>query len=206
MLVTIDAPDAMGKSTLIESLKGLISSCAIFTKEPGSNHIPICQQLRSIALENEDLNCVERELVFYADASRHQRWISENSEKLIVSDRGLFSHLAYLRAYLKTGSLAWDIYYLLKKLISFTCSEPDYVVYVSGSIGLMNERQTGKKKDVIESNGEDYYRAVFDTYTDLVAERLSKGLKTLVIDASLPVDQNTIIVIDWLRKEGLLNA
>ena len=104
MLITFEGLDGTGKTTLLKEIAKYVNS-SVITKEPGSPFIEVNQALRQMVLENLDLSPLERELLFYVDASQHKAYIEKNKDKLILSDRGLLSHLAYLRGYLKTKAI-----------------------------------------------------------------------------------------------------
>lgn len=205
-LITLEGIDGAGKSTLAKELAAAIEADPAFsdwvylTKEPGSKWIPKGQDIRKLALETPDFKPFERELLFYVDASMHTRFINNQGDSVVVSDRGLWSHLAYLRGYLKIKEIDYETYALCKKVIDKVCKEPDCVVYFRGDLELMRERLAGKSKDIIESNGEAFYEAVLETYEDLVTQREWDGKGCVVLDPRLPTGQNTMKVLTYLKE------
>lgn len=206
LLITIEGLDGSGKSTLAKELPTALRSTHFTkwiyqTREPGRdvrmNNITFNRpgvDVRSIVL-NETMTPLERELLFYVDAAQHCRFIENQNDAVIVSDRGKWSHLAYLRGYLKTNQMNWDDYRLCKKIIDRVCAEPDVVIYLRADLSLMKNRLFNKPKDAIERNGDDFYSAVLETYTDL-----AKGAKNaLILDAYDNLDKNIMKVIDYLK-------
>jgi thymidylate kinase len=209
LLFTIEGLDGTGKSTLASALnealvKERVNPWIYQTKEPGLEtkvgKIPFPRSgidFRSIVLNDKQLTAMERELLFYVDASQHRRFIENQKDALIISDRGLWSHLAYLRATLKTGQIDYQAYSVCRDVIELTCPKPSRVIYLRGSLELMEQRNAGKTKDVIESNGLDYFGYVLETYEDLAFENES----CLILDACNSTSQNIELVINWLKKE-----
>jgi thymidylate kinase len=206
LLITLEGLDGTGKSTLASDLSAALKADPLFTdeilltKEPGSKFVPNGQDLRRLALETPDFRPFERELLFYVDASMHTNFINSQSDALFVSDRGLWSHLAYLRGYLKTRQIDYDTYSLCKQVIARVCAVPDCVIYFEGDLELMKERLAGKSKDVIENNGEEFYNYVLETYQDLRTNREWDGRPILVLDPRLPTSANTMNVVNYLKE------
>lgn len=203
MLIVLEGLDKMGKSTLIKSVAAQMPGVLV-TKEPGSPYSKLGPMLRELALNNKELSPLERELLFYLDASQHASFIEKASET-ILSDRGLWSHLAYLRGYLKTKAMDYEEYAACRNMIDLCCARPDYIVYLRGSLDLMKERSKDEVKDAIESNGTSFFSYVLETYDDLV-EHPAWSDKVLVLDATNSIDKNTQIVISWLHAKGISSS
>lgn len=207
LLITLEGLDGTGKSTLAQSLVEEMSQqrssfypWIYSSKEPGSPWTGLGPQLRQLVLETPDLRPIERELMFYVDASMHARFIDNQQNAIIVSDRGKWSHFAYLKGYLKTKQIDWDEYSLCKKFIDLLCAEPDCVVYLKGSLALMKDRLASKQKDAIESNGSEFFSAVLDTYGELVSDRQRTGKPTLVLEATDSTCHNRLKVLSYLKE------
>lgn len=206
LLIAVEGHDGCGKTSLVTKLVEALAKDPAFypwvygTKEPGSMWAAPCQDIRKMVLETPDFRPFERELLFYVDASLHKRFIESQKNAIIISDRGLWSHYAYLRGYLKTKQIDWDDYSLCKEVIGKVCAEPDCVVYLKGDLSLMKERLAGKEKDAIEKNGEAFFSAVLETYEDLVAEREWEGKPHLTLSAVDNIDNNVTKVIDYLKE------
>lgn len=206
ILITVEGLDFMGKSTLVQSLINKMSDDGSFanwtypSKEPGSRWSgKVAGQLREMVLQTPDLKPLERELLFYVDASLHKRFIDNQDNAIIISDRGLWSHMAYLRGYLKEGLIDHDVYSLCRSLISTVCAKPDCVVYLKGDLDLMKVRSFNKPKDAIERNSEGFFTAVLETYEDLVRDATWRKDKLLILEAINKSDENVDLVINYLK-------
>lgn len=203
MLINFEGLDGVGKTTLIHRVSMAVPN-SVLTKEPGSPLAETNKQIRKMVLEDETLSPMERELLFYVDASAHKREISiRRRSARVLCDRGIFSHLAYLRGYLKTKKIDFEQYALCKKLIEQCCATPNAVIYLRGSLELMRIRTANKKKDVIESNPPVFYHHVLDTYEDLVA---NCPYRLLILEATDSIDTNTHKVLSFLQEESLVNV
>lgn len=206
ILIAIEGLDGSGKSTLAKGLASELSNHPEFypwvylSKEPGSMWTGVGPEIRRMVLETPDFKPFERELLFYVDASLHARFINNQKNAIIVSDRGKWSHLAYIRGYLKSKQMNYEEYSLGKKIIDQVCMEPDCVVYLDADLGLMQERLAGKEKDAIERNGEEFFSAVLDTYKDLVRDWEWEGRRILTLSASDSTDKNIMKVVEYLKE------
>lgn len=206
VVISIEGIDGSGKTTLAKAMADEMSLDKTFnpeiylTKEPGSLWVPAAADIRKLVLGNPTFTPFERELLFYADASAHKRFIDSRPNSIIISDRGKWSHLAYLRANLKTKQLDHTTYTLCKKIIDEVCASPDCVIYLDGGLDLMNERLAGKEKDAIEINGDAFFSSVLETYQDLLRDRKHEGLPCLSLDASKPTCLNMQYSINYLKE------
>lgn len=166
MLITLESIDNMGKTTLAKELATQLSG-AVFTKEPGCPFIAVNKRLRELVLHNKELSAFERELLFYADASQHRRWMEHYGKDLIISDRGLWSHLAYAYGTLKSKKMTYEEYGLCKQVIKQTVAQPNAVIFFNSDLNLMEERMQGEA-DVIEGMGREFYTYVSTMFDDLV--------------------------------------
>lgn len=206
----IEGLDGTGKSTLAEELFQAMVGDSSFcqwiykTKEPGidmkvSPGFEIKRpgvNVRDIVLTDGSLNALERELMFYVDASQHRRFIENQGDAIVISDRGLWSHYAYLFATMKTKQMDYSEFTAAKRIVDIVCSKPTVSVYLRGDLDLMNERLAGKKKDVIESNGSDFFAYVLEEY-----EKLAQVSNPLILDAKLPVASNVQTVLNYLKEK-----
>ena len=184
MLITIEGLDGSGKTTLLNNLSRRMGF--IRTKEPGSPHCELNKKLRELVLGRVNIAAVSRELLFYADAYQHKLFIERNADRLIISDRGKLSHLAYLYGYLKTKELDWDEYSTLKKMLRIVCATPDAVVYLQNSIATMRKR--AKNKDAIEGLSDAYFNFVLSHYDDLIKDLGRLGHSVLLLSSVQPID------------------
>lgn len=209
--IVVEGLDGTGKSTLVKALHERMSADQSFcqwiyaTKEPGldavvSPGLPIKRpglDLREIVLNNGSLTAIERELLFYVDASQHRRFIEAQGNAIILSDRGLWSHLAYLKATMKTKQMDYEHYHALRALINLVCPKPNLFIYLRGDTKLMKERSLSKKKDIIESNSDDFFETVSETY-EFLSSNYSDSLITL--NARNSTSHNVETVITSLKE------
>lgn len=211
MLITIEGLDGTGKSTLTKELRSKMAQDTNFsrwiyqTKEPGLqtflgqvefNRPGI--DIRNIVLNDSSLIAVERELLFYIDASQHRRFIeNQGKDTIVLSDRGLWSHLAYLRATMKTKQMGYELYQVLKNVISSVCAIPDHIIYLQGDLELMKSRNKNKLKDVIESNGDSFFQYVLETYESLALS----AKNCLILKASNSTSANVEAVLSYLHEQ-----
>lgn len=206
ILIALEGLDGCGKSTLSEALTAQLSQDPTIypwvynTKEPGSMWTGIGPEIRKLVLTTPEFQPVERELLFYVDASLHRRFIENQGQAVIVSDRGVWSHLAYLRGYLKSGQLNYEHYQLCKKFIDVLCAKPDCVIYMRGDLELMKERTASRNKDAIEANNDKFFSAVLETYEDLVTDRTYQGLPLLVLDSRDNLESHIVKVTNYLKE------
>lgn len=203
MLICLEGLDKVGKSTLTKALSKTIGE-AVATKEPGSTLVKGNPELRKMVLEDCELTPLERELLFYVDASKHRRHLVNcnaiASYIPIISDRGKWSHEAYLYGYLKTGQIDFALYKKLYNILQDVAAIPDITFYVKGSLELMKERQAndGTAKDAIEANGDAFYQAVSARYDDLY-DKADKA-NTFKLDATKPIDKNVVTMVSLINS------
>jgi thymidylate kinase len=197
LLVTIEGIDGTGKTSLVESLKNLQPTWK-FTKEPGNLELPQCIELREIALGYSSLSPMTRELVLYADAHENKQWI-ETQKGVIISDRGIWSHYAYVSGYRGINKISYEDYLLALDVIPQVCREPDLIVHLEGTTDLMRSRLQGKKADAIESLPNEYFTYVRAMYSRLISQRKALAKPLLCLEALDSIDTNVKRVIEWVK-------
>ncbi len=195
MLIALEGIDGTGKSTLIRELGQKIKF--LHTKEPGSLLVPSNHVLRELVLKDQGLSAFQRELLFAVDASSHAFEITNQCRhhKVIISDRGYWSHLAYLLGSFRTQLMDWEEYSLCKKIIERVCFKPQAVIYLQGDIALMKDRLKGEK-DSIEKLGDEFFSYVLAGYDDLLKEA---EIPTLVLNAKKSVTTNLNKAVDFIN-------
>lgn len=200
--------DGSGKSTLVSAVHLRLCELgykSVVSKEPGSPLHSLQGSLRNLVLHHADLSTFEREILFTVDASCHRRALEKTEAPIVLSDRGLWSHMAYLRGSLKTGLIDYDEWKICFDLFKRLCFEPAGIIYLSGGIDLMRERmqergqKDSKKKDVIESRPTEYFKYVLETYEDLMETSVSQ--KVLSLDARNTIANNVAAVVEWMQYE-----
>ena len=179
MYILFEGVDTSGKTTQIELLKKSFPN-AIFTKEPGGTSIG--QSLRDILLHKEVRSYRTELFLFLADRAEHYKKVVEpNQNKLIISDRGFISGIAYAL----TNHPNLDLDFLLN-LNKFALEErlPDRVIFFLTNKTLIQKRMENKNEDSIEKRGIDYLLKVQDN--------MRKVLETLDINYDLIDSSNSI--------------
>jgi dTMP kinase len=172
MYILFEGVDTSGKTTQIELLKKVYPD-AIYTKEPGGTSTGL--ELRSLLLDKGLKSYVAEMYLFLADRAEHyQEVVKPNREKLIISDRGFVSGIAYAL----TNHPDLDINFLLD-LNRFAPEEdfPDKVFLFKTTKELILSRMSERSEDTIEKRGIEYLLKV--------QENMQKVLETLDIEYHL---------------------
>ena len=108
--------DGVGKSTQIKRVAKFYKN-ALITHEPGGTQLG--EKLREILLGKNELSKEAEILLFLADRAEHyDKVISKNQDKIILSDRGFVSGVAYAMANECREGKASDKAYM-QKLLEF---------------------------------------------------------------------------------------
>ena len=181
MYIVFEGVDTSGKTTQIELLKKSHPN-AIYTKEPGGTSIGL--ELRSLLLEKGLKSFIAEMFLFLADRAEHyEEKIKPNLDKLIISDRGFISGIAYAL----TNHPQLDINFLLDlNKFSLSGNLPNKVILFKTNKELILSRMSNKKEDAIEQRGIDYLLTV--------QNNMIKVLETLdinyhIIDSSKTIEE-----------------
>lgn len=186
MYVVIEGIDTAGKSTQLEILKQRFPD-AIFTKEPGATNLGV--KLRTMALSGEAKNPIAEMFLFLADRAEHyQEVVVPNQKKLLISDRGMFSGIAYAK------QLPMDKVIDLN-LIALDQNLPDKVIMLELPREELIFRLSQKAHDGIESRGIDYLMEI--------QERMKSTIKRLdieacIIDASQSIEEIALQIEEFI--------
>ncbi len=189
MYVILEGIDGCGKSTQIELLKSEFKD-AIFTKEPGGTKFGI--QAREILLYG-DLSSKKAEmLLFLADRAEHfERVIKPNLSKIVISDRGFLSGVAYAMM------AGFDLDFLIKlNLFTLDNNLPQKVIIFRIDKAEVVNRVGQKSQDKIEQRGYDYLMQIQDNIFK-VAKYLD--LNYLEIDATLSIEEINYKILNYLK-------
>jgi len=151
MYVIFEGVDTAGKSTQVDLLHALYPD-AIKTKEPGGTELGMT--IRELVLHRGVNNHKTELFLFLADRAEHYKnIIAPYHDKMIFSDRGLISGIAYALANHKS----YEIDFLIT-LNRFALDDtmPDKVVLLLTNEALIKERMGEKSADSIEKRGIDY--------------------------------------------------
>ena len=168
MYVLFEGIDGVGKSTQIEILASKFSD-AIVTKEPGGTQLG--ENLREI-------------LLFLADRAEHfEKLVKPNLGKLILSDRGFISGIAYALA--NDENLDESV---LLELNKFALNDKfaDKIVFFEASRELISSRLKDRgTSDKIEARGLEYLLKVQSLMKQIL---IKNDFETLFIDASKSIE------------------
>jgi len=190
MYIVLEGIDRVGKSTQIKMLKNEFKD-AIFTKEPGGTKFG--EKIRDIVL-NEKISPIAEIFLFLADRNEHfNKIIKPNLDKLIISDRGFISGIAY--AHIKSD-LDYETLFELNSL-SLENHLPDKIIMFEIDKKELKNRFETQKLDIIEKKGIDFLLNVQKSMKE--ALKIS-GCKYIIIDASKPKNEINKIIIDFIKK------
>jgi dTMP kinase len=180
MYIIFEGIDTCGKSTQIE-LFAQRETNVIKTKEPGGTKLG--EKLRNILLNSDENFSFKTELLlFLADRAEHyDKVIKPNTDKLILSDRGFLSGIAY--ALTNHKELNPDFLIELNKFALEDCL-PEKIVFFKTTEELVEKRMKAKEKDMIELRGIQYLLKV--------QENMHKILQALHVEY-LCIDANANI-------------
>ena len=182
MYVLFEGIDGVGKSTQIEILASKFSD-AIVTKEPGGTKLG--ENLREILLSSSIKIGKRAEiLLFLADRAEHfEKLVAPNLGKLILSDRGFISGIAYALA--NDENLDENV---LLELNKFALNDKfaDKIVFFEASHELISSRLKNRgTSDKIEARGLEYLLKVQSLMKQIL---IKNGFETLFIDASKSIE------------------
>ena len=102
MYITFEGPEATGKSTQVKLVGDCLAKLGVdvlVTKEPGSPHDRVCQQIRTVLLSTDnDVGDLTALLLFLADRAQHIEKVVKPAlaqGKVVISDRASLSTLVY---------------------------------------------------------------------------------------------------------------
>ena len=182
MYVLFEGIDGVGKSTQIEILASKFPD-AIVTKEPGGTQLG--ENLREILLSsNIKIGKRAEILLFLADRAEHfEKLIQPNLGRLILSDRGFISGIAYALA--NDENLDENV---LLELNKFALNDKfaDKIVFFEASPELISLRLKARgTSDKIEARGIEYLLKVQSLMKQIL---IKNGFETLFIDASKSIE------------------
>ena len=162
MYLIFEGVDTSGKTTQIELLKNQLKG-AIFTKEPGGTDLGV--SLREIILHQGVQSKKAELLLFLADRAEHyEKIIKPNREKIVISDRGLISGIAYAKA---NGDTDIDFLCELNRYV-LDNNMPDLVILMWTNEKIIRKRLSGKNEDTIESRGIEYLLRVQENMKEIL--------------------------------------
>ncbi len=182
MYIIIEGIDTAGKSTQLDILKQKYPN-AIFTKEPGGTEIGL--KLRAMVLNGEAQSHIAEMFLFLADRAEHTfKVVKNNPDKMIISDRGFLSGIAYAQKV--PLELSIDL-----NLIALDDTLPTKIIILQLPKEILEQRLNGKSQDSIEQRGVEYLmdiQARMIQTIELLNKKEGKKIDTLIIDASKTIE------------------
>ena len=190
MYIVFEGIDGCGKTTQIELLKEKLDNI-IVTKEPGGTEFGI--RARELLLHSEIKSSKAELLLFLADRAEHySEVIEENRDKIIISDRGFLSGIAYAL------SAGFDLDFLIG-LNRFALNDnlPEKVVLFEITKEALVQRVGEREQDKIEARGYNYLLEIQESMKKVAK---SMHLDYILIDATESIDDIHAKIIEYISN------
>lgn len=177
MVVWFEGVDTVGKSTQIKRILKSFPE-AVATKEPGGTELGV--KIRELILHQETpISSTSELFLFLADrAEHHDKILLNNKNRLVLSDRGFISGMAYALA----NGLKVDLGLLFRlNRLALGGSLGGKIIFFETTFELISYRLKKKKRDKIEARGIHYLLDVQEWMKKIIS-RLE--LPVLYIDSS----------------------
>ena len=191
MYILFEGIDGAGKSTQIARLAAAYPQ-AIVTKEPGGTKLG--ENLREILLKENDLDQRAVILLFLADRAEHfGKIIKPNLDKMILSDRGFVSGMAYALA---GGNFSFEELLSLNKF-ALQGSFPQKIVFFKADESTLRSRLNSRAQmDDIEARGFGYLLRVQDAMEEILQKL---GVRYVTIDAAWDEEKITNLTKEFIN-------
>lgn len=191
MYVIFEGIDGAGKSTQIGRLAAAFPQ-AIVTKEPGGTKLG--KNLREILLKENDLDKRAEILLFLADRAEHfGKIIKPNSDKMILSDRGFVSGMAYALA---GGNFSFEELLSLNKF-ALQGNFPQKIVFFKADENTLRSRLNSRAQmDGIEARGFGYLLRVQDAMEEILQKL---GVRYVTIGAAWDEEKITNLIKEFIN-------
>ena len=191
MYVIFEGIDGAGKSTQIARLAAAFPQ-AIVTKEPGGTKLG--ENLREILLKENDLDKRAEILLFLADRAEHSgKIIKPNSDKMILSDRGFVSGMAYALA---GGNFSFEELLSLNKF-ALQGNFPQKIVFFKADESTLRSRLGSRTQmDGIEARGFEYLLRVQDAMEEILQKL---DVRYVTIDAAWDEEKITNLIKEFIN-------
>jgi len=189
MYIILEGIDGCGKSTQIELLKNKFKD-AIFTKEPGGTNFGI--KARELLLHSTIESKKAELFLFLADRAEHYKEVIEpNLDRLVISDRGFLSGIAYA---LVSG---FDLDFLIElNRFALNNNLPQKTVIFKITKEELIKRVGSKSQDKIEQRGYDYLMQI---QNNLIKVAKYLNLDILEIDATKSIEEINQEIIKFIK-------
>ena len=191
MYVIFEGIDGVGKSTQIARLAATFPQ-VIVTKEPGGTKLG--ENLREILLKENDLDKRAEILLFLADRAEHfGKIIKPNLDKMILSDRGFVSGMAYALA---GGNFSFEELLSLNKF-ALQGNFPQKIVFFKADENTLRSRLGSRAQmDGIEARGFAYLLRVQDTMEEILQKL---DVRYVTIGAALDEEKITNLIKEFIN-------
>ena len=191
MYILFEGIDGAGKSTQIARLAAAFPQ-AIVTKEPGGTKLG--ENLREILLKENDLDKRAEILLFLADRAEHfGKIIKPNLDKMILSDRGFVSGMAYALA---GGNFSFDELLNLNKF-ALQGNFPQKIVFFKADENTLRLRLGSRAQmDGIEARGFAYLLRVQDAMEEILQKL---DVRYVTIGAALDEEKITNLIKEFIN-------
>jgi len=191
LYILFEGIDGAGKSTQIARLAAAYPQ-AIVTKEPGGTKLG--KNLREILLKENDLDKRAEILLFLADRAEHfGKIIKPNSNKMILSDRGFVSGMAYALA---GGNFSFEELLSLNKF-ALQGNFPQKIVFFKADESTLRSRLGSRAQmDGIEARGFEYLLGVQDAMEEILQKL---GVRYVAIDAAMDEEKITNLIKEFIN-------
>ena len=191
MYILFEGIDGAGKSTQIARLAAAFPQ-AIVTKEPGGTKLG--ENLREILLKENDLDKRAEILLFLADRAEHSgKIIKPNSDKMILSDRGFVSGMAYALA---GGNFSFEELLSLNKF-ALQGNFPQKIVFFKADESTLRSRLNSRAQmDGIEARGFEYLLRVQDAMEEILQKL---DVRYVTIDAAWDEEKITNLIKEFIN-------
>ena len=191
MYVIFEGIDGAGKSTQIARLAAVFPQ-AIVTKEPGGTKLG--ENLREILLKENGLDKRAEILLFLAERAEHSgKIIKPNSDKMILSDRGFVSGMAYALA---GGNFSFEELLSLNKF-ALQGNFPQKIVFFKADESTLRSRLGSRAQmDGIEARGFSYLLRVQDAMEEILQKL---DARYVTIDAALDEEKITNLIKEFIN-------
>ena len=191
MYVIFEGIDGAGKSTQIARLAAVFPQ-AIVTKEPGGTKLG--ENLREILLKENNLDKRAEILLFLADRAEHfGKIIKPNLDKMILSDRGFVSGMAYALA---GGNFSFEELLNLNKF-ALQGNFPQKIVFFKADESTLRSRLGSRAKmDGIEARGFEYLLRVQDAMEEILQKL---DIRYVTIGAAWDEEKITNLIKEFIN-------
>ena len=191
MYVIFEGIDGAGKSTQIARLAAAFPQ-AIVTKEPGGTKLG--ENLREILLKENGLDKRTEILLFLADRAEHfGKIIKPNLDKMILSDRGFVSGMAYALA---GGNFSFEELLNLNKF-ALQGNFPQKIVFFKADESTLRSRLGSRAQmDGIEARGFSYLLRVQDAMEEILQKL---DIRYVTIGAALDEEKITNLIKEFIN-------